>query len=182
MIILVGEEIVGKEFEQYLPKALRERLVGRLHLAPEASPNRRRAALDDLLNEQRKREEESALGELGFYQGHQRLAAGLEMVLSAADLFLMRQLFVSEDLSGTGFICHDHHFLALKPGACPFDNRPLVEAENLLDELIEMARLHGVDVMVVTQRKDLLAPYGGIAAVLVTATPLDELRTVSVTS
>jgi release factor family 10 len=182
LIILVGEEIVVKEFEEYLPKALRERVVGRLHLAPETAPNRRRAALEDLLNEQRKREEEAALGELGFYQGHQRLAAGLEMVLSAADLFLMRQLFVSEDLSGTGFICHDHHFLALKPGTCPFDNRPLEEAEYLLDELIEMARLHGVDVMVVTQRKDLLAPYGGIAAVLVTATTLDELRTVSVTS
>lgn len=182
LIILVGEEIVVKEFEEYLPKALRERVVGRLHLAPESSPNRRRAALDELLTEQRKREEEAALAELGFYQGHQRLAAGLEMVLNAADLFLMRQLFVSEDLSGTGFICHDHHFLALKPGSCPFDNRPLVEADNLIDELIEMARLHGVDVMIVIQRKDLLAPYDGIAAVLVTATTLDELRTVSVTS
>jgi hypothetical protein len=182
LIILVGEDIVVKEFEEYLPKALRERVVGRLHLAPETAPNQRRAAFEELLSEQRKREEEASLGELGFYQGHQRLAAGLEMVLSAADLFLMRQLFVSEDLTGAGFICHDHHFLALKPGACPFDNRPLVEAENLLDELIEMARLHGVDVMVVTQRKDLLAPYGGIAAVLVAATTIDELRTVSVTS
>jgi hypothetical protein len=182
LLVLVGEETVVKDFEGYLPKALHDRLMGEIQLAPDARPNDRRAALDRVLDEQRKKEEEAALGQLGFYQGHQRLAAGLEMVLSAADLFLMRQLYVTEDVSGAGFICHDHHFLSLKPGACPFDNKPLEKSDNVVDELIEMARLNGVDVMIVTQRPDLLAQYEGIAAVLVTATPLSELRTVSVTS
>lgn len=182
LVVVIGEETVLKEFEEYLPKALRDRVVGEVQLPPDANPNDRRAALDRVLNEQRKKDEEASLGELGFYQGHQRLAAGLDMVINAANLFLMRQLFVSEDVSGSGFICHDHHFLSLKAGSCPFDNQPLQDAENLVDELIEMARLHGVDVMVVTHRPELLAPYNGIAAVLVAAAPLDELRTVSVTS
>ena len=183
LVVLIGEETVVKEFEGYLPKALHQQVVGQAQLPPDAGPNDRRAALDRVLNEQRKKEEETALAELGFFQGHQRLAAGLEMVINAANLFLMRQLYVNQDgVSGTGFICHEHHFLSLTPGACPFDNTPLQEASNLLDELIEMARLHGVDVMIVTQRPELLAPYDGIAAVLVTAAPVDELRTVSVTS
>jgi len=52
----------------------------------------------------------------------------------------------------------------------------------VVDELIEIARLHGVEVMIVTQRQDLLAPYDRVAAVLVTETPIEELRAVSVTS
>jgi peptide chain release factor subunit 1 len=180
--ILIGEQITVDEFEDYLPKALHQRLIGRLHLDREAPPNQRRAAIEGVMNEQRKRDEEASLEELGFFQGHDRLAAGVELVLNAANLFLMRQLFVRDDMTGTGFICHAHNFLSLKPGACPFDEQPLQPADNLVDELIEMARLHGVEVMLVSQRKDLLDPYEGIAAVLVAPTPIEQLRAVAVTS
>ena len=182
LVALIGEDIVVKEFEDYLPKALHERIVARLPLSPEDGPNQRRAALDGALAEQRKREEEAELGELGFYQGHDRLASGLEMVISAANLFLMRRLFVSNELAVPGYVCRNHHYLSLAPGSCPFDNQALLDAEDVIDELIEIARLHGVDVMIVEQRQDLLAAYGGIAAILVTAAPLDQLRTVSLTS
>jgi hypothetical protein len=52
----------------------------------------------------------------------------------------------------------------------------------VVDELVEIARLHGVEVMLLMQRPEVLAPYRGAAAVLVMAAPIDELRTVSVTS
>ncbi|TMD39676.1 MAG: hypothetical protein E6I88_11695 [Chloroflexi bacterium] len=182
MVLLVGEDNIVKEFEDYLPKALQQRLVGHLQLPPDVRPNERRAAIGKVLTERRAKEEGDALEGLGFYQGHQRLASGLDMVISAGNLFLMRQLFVRDDLAGEGFICHTHHFLALKPGACPFDNQPLEGAANLLDELIEMARLHGVDVMMVGERKDLLEPYEGIAAVLFNGAPIEQLRTTAVTS
>jgi peptide subunit release factor 1 (eRF1) len=161
---------------------MRERLVGSFRPSPEDGPNQRRAKLDGLLAEQRKKDEAAALGELGFFQGHGRLAAGLEMVIEAANLFLMRQLFLDERLAKAGYVCRSHHFLSLTAQACPFDNQPLLPAENVIDELIEIARLHGVDVTLVTYRQDLLGPYDGVAAVLVTAVPIDELRAVSVTS
>ena len=182
VVLLIGEETVVKEFEDYLPKALHDRLLASLALSPEDGPNQRRSAIERALAEQRKKEEEAALDELGFYQGHDRLAAGLEMVLGAANLFLMRRLFISDDLARAGYVCRNHHFLSVKPGSCPFDSQPLLPAENVVDELIEIARLHGVEVMIVTQRRDLLARYDQAAAVLVTATPIDELRAVSVTS
>src|SRR2546428_595404 len=131
---------------------------------------------------QRKQEEEGALGELGFFQGHGRLAVGLEKVLDAANLFLMRRLFLDTELASPGYVCRDHHFLALKAGSCPFDGRALVPAESGVDEPVEIDRLHGVEVMLVEQRRDLLAPYGGASAVLVTAVPMAELRSGSVTS
>jgi Bacterial archaeo-eukaryotic release factor family 10 len=181
-IALIGEERIVNEFEEYLPKALQQRLVARLRLAPDASPDQRRAALEGALADERKREEEVALGELGFYQGHGRLAAGLELVIDAANLFLMRQLFLDDRLARGGYVCRNHHFLSLTAGPCPFDNQPLLPAENVIDELVEIARLHGVQVMLVTHRQDLLGPFDRIAAVLVTATSVDQLRAVSVTS
>ena len=182
LVALIGEERIVKEFEDYLAKPLHDRLLAELHLFPDDGPNRRRAALEEALAKQRKQEEEAALGELGFFQGHNRLAAGLEKVLDAANLFLMRRLVLDNELIRPGYVCRDHHFLSLNSGSCPFDGQPLVPAENVVDELVEIARLHGVDVMLVAQRRDLLAPYDGAAAVLVTAAPLEELSTVSVTS
>ena len=182
MLALIGEEGLVKEFEDYIPKAMKERLLALSRLSPEAGPNQRRAALEGALAEELKREEEAALGELGFFKGHGRLAAGLEPVIEAANLFLMRQLFLDDRLARVGFVCRTHHFLSLTSGACPFDNQPLLSAENVIDELVEIARLHGVEVRLVTYRQDLLGPYDGVAAVLVTAVPIDELRTVSVTS
>jgi peptide subunit release factor 1 (eRF1) len=182
LLALIGEDIVVKEFEEYLPKALHERIFARLALARDVEPNQRRAALEGALAEQRKREEDAELDELGFFKGHDRLASGLDMVINAANLFLMRRLYVSSELAVPGFVCRNHHYLSITPGPCPFDNQPLLDTEDVIDELIEIARLHGVDVMIVEQRQDLLAPYQGIAAVLVTAAPLEQLRAVSVTS
>ena len=182
LLALDGEEALVKEFEDYLAKPLRDRLLAELRLSPEDGPNQRRDALEAALATQRKQEEETALGELGFFQGHGRLAAGLDKVLGAANLFLMRRLFLDTELALPGFVCREHHFLALQAGSCPFDGEALLPAENVIDELVEIARLHGVELMLVGQRRELLAPYEGAAAVLVTAVPLEELRTVSVTS
>src|ERR1700730_1126105 len=182
LLAVIGEETLIKEFEDYLPKSLHDRLLAEVHLSPDDGPNRRRAALQEALAKHQKKEEEAALSELGFFQGHGRLAAGLETVIDAANLFLMRGLFVDNELTRPGYVCRGHHFLSLKAGPCPFDGQALLPAENVVDELIEIARLHGVDVMLVRHRPELLRPYDGAAAVLVTAAPVDELRTVSVSS
>jgi len=181
-LALIGEETLVKDFEDYLAKSLRDRLVAELRWSPDDGPNRRRAALEEALAKQRTKEEEAALEELGFFQGHGRLSAGLEKVLDAANLFLMRRLVLDDELARPGYVCRDHHFLSLTPGSCPFDGQALLTAENVVDELVEIARLHGVEVMLVGQRRDLLARYEGVAAVLLAAAPLEELTTAAVTS
>jgi Bacterial archaeo-eukaryotic release factor family 10 len=181
-LALIGEATLVREFEDYLAKSLRDRLIGELHLSPDDGPNQRHAVLREALAKQRKIEEEATLNELGFFAGHGRLAAGLEKVIDAANLFLMRSLILDNELARPGYVCRNHHFLSLTAGSCPFDGEALLPAENVVDELVEMARLHGVEVMLVTSRQELLAPYGGAAAVLVTAAPVEELRTVNATS
>jgi hypothetical protein len=182
LLALIGEETLLKEFEEYLGKALRERLLAELHLSPEDGPTRRHALLDEALATQQAKDEDAALKQLGFFEGHGRLATGLEVVLEAANIFLVRQLVLDEELATPGYFCRNHHFLSLTPGACPFDNLPLLATENVVNELLEFARLHGVDVTLVVQRREQLARYGGVAGVLLTAVPLEEIRAVSVTS
>jgi peptide chain release factor subunit 1 len=181
-LALIGGETLLKEFEDYLAKSLHDHLVAELHWSPDDGPNRRRAALEEALAKQRTKEEEATLEELGFFQGHGRLAAGLEKVLDAANLFLMRRLVLDNELVRPGYVCRDHHFLSLNSGSCPFDGQALVPAGNVVDELVEIARLHGAEVMLVGQRRDLLAKYDGAAAVLVTAVPVEEPSAVSITS
>jgi peptide subunit release factor 1 (eRF1) len=48
---------------------------------------------------------------------------------------------------------------------CPFCGGKLLPAENIVDEIIDMAFLHGVNLMIVEHRQDLLTRYDGIAAV-----------------
>jgi peptide chain release factor subunit 1 len=181
-LALIGEETLVKEFEEYLAKSLHDHLLAELHLSPDDGPNRRRAVLEEALAKQRTKEEAAALEELGFFQGHGRLATGLEVVLDAANLFLIRRLVLDDELARPGFFCRNHHFLSLRPGPCPFDSLPLLATENVVGELVEFARLHGVEVMLVVHSRDQLARYDGVAAVLLTAVPLEELRAVSVTS
>ncbi len=182
LLALIGEETLVKEFEEYLSKALHEHLLVELHLSPEDGPNRRHSLLDEALAKQQAKDEDATIEQLGFFQGHGRLATGLEVVLDAANLFLIRQLVLDDELATPGYFCRDHHFLSLSPGSCPWDSLPLLATENVVNELLEFARLHGVEVMLVAQQHDQLTRYGGVAGVLLTAVPLEELRAVSVTT
>ena len=165
LLILSGDDMVLAEFEPFLPGQLRSRVAGRL--PPLAGRDRAEwwREIERVLAEHRRRDEEAMLARLGDYRGSDLLVGGLAGVLDLANLFLVRELYVSGDLKQPGYVCRDHHFLSLEGGRCPFCEKELVATENVVDELIEQARLHGVDVRLIEQRPDLLEPYGGIAAV-----------------
>jgi peptide subunit release factor 1 (eRF1) len=56
--------------------------------------------------------------------------------------------------------------VSLDQGQCFFCGKQLLPFENIVDEIIEIARVHGVNLTVVEYSEDLLAAYQGIAAVL----------------
>jgi peptide subunit release factor 1 (eRF1) len=75
-------------------------------------------------------------------------------------------LVLSQALHEKGFVCKQHHFLSLESTKCPFCNAELMPVENVVDEIVEISRLHGVNTTVVEHRQDLLERYQGIAAML----------------
>jgi hypothetical protein len=165
VIVLAGDDPEVSEFHEILPIALRPKVIGTVHPGPEWTRRDWISSVASILEQRRADEEEAALTDLGMYGPRGMLVSGLRDVLAATVLFFVRELYVRDDLSEPGYVCRDHNYAALEPGQCPFDSRELVSAENIVDELIEMARQHGVSVTVVRQRRDLLDPYGGIAAV-----------------
>ena len=112
------------------------------------------------------RDEELAVGDLGFHSSRGHLASGLEEVIEAANLFLVRRLIVVCDAARAGFVCRRHQHMSLEPGRCPYDDEELRPVADASEELIHLAYLSGTERMLVTERRDLLEPYGGAAAVL----------------
>lgn len=171
LVALVGEAVLIEAFDDFLPKALKDKLLIEINPSPGESRAQWLPVVDRALDRLRGDEEAAAIGELGWYRAHSRLAVGLEGVLEPVNLLLARRLFVRPDLQQPGWICRTHHYLSLQPGRCVFDDSELAPIENIADELIEVARLHGMDVMVISKRPELLDPFGGVAVVTLPAPP-----------
>ncbi|HEV7679376.1 MAG TPA: hypothetical protein VGQ42_12475 [Candidatus Dormibacteraeota bacterium] len=164
-IVLSGDDPELDEITGMLPRSLRDMVIGTFPVVPRMTERDREDRVQEILARRRAGEEAESLADLGYFAAHGMLAAGLSDVVATADNFLVRTLLVSDDLVQPGAVCREHHHVALEAGECPWDGLPLLPTENAVDELLEMAWLHGVEVIVVRERRDLLQPYQGIAAV-----------------
>jgi Bacterial archaeo-eukaryotic release factor family 10 len=165
-VIILAELRVWAVLEKFLRDPVKERIIGHIENSPGAEKRDRRELIESVLQEYRAKKEAQAIEALNDYRPGVELVSSLREVLEASNLFLVRQLIVSAGLQQPGFVCRNHHYLAQEAGTCPFDGTKLAPVENIVDEAVEIARLHGVDVLVVQQRAELMNKYGGIAAVV----------------
>jgi peptide subunit release factor 1 (eRF1) len=164
LLILMADSRVAALLEEYLHESLKPKIIGRILDSPDADDRDRKGLIESALHEHRAEKEAKAIENLHNHKPEE-LVFSLRNVLNVINLFLIRKLLVDENLHQKGFACKEHHYLALEAGNCPFDNSKLLAAENVVDEIIEVARLHGVEVLIVKHRQDLLAEYAGIAAI-----------------
>ncbi len=164
-LILMAEGRVSSLLEEFLHDSLREKIIGRIYSSPDAETRDRTELIESMLRDHRAAKETKAIEDLANYKPGEELVSSLGDVISASNLFLVRKLLVNESLHQKGFGCKGHHYVSLEETPCPFDGAKLLPVENVVDEIVEIARLHGVNVMIVEHRQDLLARYGGIAAV-----------------
>jgi peptide chain release factor subunit 1 len=166
-LVLAGDQTVLGELEEMFPKALRPRVIGRIHPDPHGAREREHweEEVEEILAGRRAAEEAEAMGDLGLLRADGRLAGGLSDVVDAVNLFQVRRLFVDDHVEQPGLVCREHHFLSLEGGTCPFCGRELMPVDDVVDELVEIAPLQGIELMLVTRSRDVLEPYGGIVAV-----------------
>jgi Bacterial archaeo-eukaryotic release factor family 10 len=164
LLMLMAESRVAALLEEYLHESLKPKMIARILDSPDADARDRKELIEAALLQHRAEKETKAIESLHNHKPEE-LVSSLRNVISVQNLFLVRKLFVSEGLHQKGFVCKKHHYLSLEPGNCPFDNAKLLAAENVVDEIIEVARLHGVEVLIIKHRQDLLAQYAGIAAI-----------------
>ena len=86
--------------------------------------------------------------------------------MDAVNEFRVRRIFLSDALAAPGYYSREHQFLSLEPGRNPFDDSELLATENVVDELVEFTQLHGVELLLVVRRQDLLDAQAGVAGVL----------------
>ena len=164
LLVVMAENRVAALLDDYLHESLKPKIIARIFDSPDADARDLKELIENALREHRAEKETKAIEGLRNYKPED-LASSLRDVINILNLFLVRKLLVSESLHEKGFACKEHHYLSLEAGNCPFDNSRLLAAENVVDEIIEVGRLHGVEVLIIKQRQDLLAKYAGIAAI-----------------
>jgi peptide chain release factor subunit 1 len=163
-VVLAGERTVLSQLEELLPDRLRQRVAGRFHTT-DRTRHEFEEEVEAILARQRADQEAEALGRLPELSARRLVVSGLRDVVGTMNRFLVRRLYVSDRLDCPGYVCREHHFLSLEGGRCVFCDRELLPVQSIVDELIEVGRLYGVETMVVERRIDLLDSYDGIAAV-----------------
>jgi hypothetical protein len=164
VMVVMAENRIEAMLEEYLHESLKERIIGRIYNSPDADSQGRKKLIESVLSDYHAKKEIEAVEELGNYTPEE-VVSTLPNVIEACNLFVVRRLLVSEGLHRKGFVCKEHHYVSLDGGECPFDGTKLLPVENIVDEMVEIAWLHGVNVLILEQRPDLLGRYGEIAAV-----------------
>jgi peptide subunit release factor 1 (eRF1) len=163
-VVLMAEMRVLALLDEYLPEAVKHKVAGRIADSPDADDRYRVELIQEELRKHRMKKEEEAVAVIENYKPREALVCSLPKVIEACNKFVVHTLVVNEGLSEKGYVCEGHHYISLEPGECPVDDTKLLGVENVIDELVEVARLHGVKVTIIEARQDLLAKYGGIAA------------------
>jgi peptide subunit release factor 1 (eRF1) len=163
-LVLMGEQRVSHLLEEFLHETLKESIIGRIYGSHKADYGNAKAEIEKELRTYKEQREVEAVRELTDYNPDV-VAAGLHDVIEICNLFLARRLFISDGLHQQGFVCRAHHYVSLDERQCPFCRAALMPVENLIDEILEIARMHGVNVTMIEYRQDLMSNYDGIAGV-----------------
>jgi hypothetical protein len=164
-LILMGEKQVLSSLEEFLHETLRANIISRIYASPAADPRDRKELIETALRDRKAAREAKAIEDLALYKPAEQLVFGLRDVIEVFNSFLIRELVIAENLRQKGYVCKAHHYLSLEERGCPFCYAKLLPAESIVNAIVELAYLHGVSLMIVEYRQDLLTRYGGIAAV-----------------
>lgn len=170
-VILMGEKQVLASLEEYLHETVRVKIISRIHASPAADPRDCKELIETALADNKAAREATAIEELAQYKPGDQLVFGLPGVIEVLNSFLVRKLVIAEKLRQKGYVCSAHHYLSLEKTSCPICGAKLLPAESIVNEIIEIAYLHGVSIVIVEHRQDLLTRYDGIAAVAYPRSP-----------
>jgi release factor family 10 len=164
VLVLMGEKRVSHLLEGFLHPTLKEKIISRIYGAPDADTRDRKELIENALHAHKADRETQAIEDVSRHNPDV-VASVLRRVVEVCNLFLVRKLLISESLHQKGSVCKEHHYISLDETECPFCHARLLPVENVVDEIVEIARLHGVDVTIIEYRQELMAKYDGIAAV-----------------
>ena len=169
LLAIGGEREVVPRFEAMLSQDLRRRLVDRRVEADinYASDDQVRAAASQVVEEEEREHERSALDRLAAGLGSGgRAAGGPEATLEALNERRVEVLLLERGLARRGGRCPSDGMLTVATsGTCPADGTEIEAVEDLSEAAVEAALLQDAEVIFVHRYPD-LGPHQGMAALL----------------
>lgn len=169
-LVIGGTEEAFGELRDQLPKALRERIAGELHLSPQVELRQIRDRVLEIERNQEQRVEAQRVEEMvaGVQKGAEAVL-GLEPTLLAIVEQRVRLLIVAEDYAPSGWECPSCGFLAAaRTDICPICGLTLNEQTDIIDAALARVLEQNGDIEVVRSAvsRQLLARHGNIGALL----------------
>jgi len=164
-LVVGGNQELSQQFLDSLGSPWREKVLGILAVTATARPAQVLAAVTKLHEEASRARGRMALEDLlAEVRAGGQVVTGLPGTLRALQESAVTTVVVDSNFSASGFRCASCGYLDLGPGSCPRCARPLVEAPDLVTELIEMALERGCQVERVQDapRRDQLRGVGAL--------------------
>jgi len=161
-IIIAGVEATVQRFMPVIPEYMQKRIIGEIYLPAEATEGMlKQQAIDTLRNYLRAQEQHQLEIIKNLYNAG-KLLYGVKAILEAQNMFLLRKLWIDSNAVVPGYVCPNDHYLALEPQQCPICNTQLIPADNILDELTELAINYHIDMFTFDILPGALADFDGV--------------------
>jgi peptide chain release factor subunit 1 len=148
LLTVGGRDYEVPGFIGFLPREMRERLVGTFTVDREtATPADIRGKVEEVVSEYEREEERRLAGEiLEAKAAHRPAAVGLDETLWAATVAAVGTLAADEQAAAPGVVCDRCGLLALSGAQCPMCGQQLREVVDIVDELTEVVIEEGGEV------------------------------------
>src|SRR5690606_38048157 len=84
--------------------------------------------------------------------GQNGIIRGLNEVISAQNRHMVRSLLVDINLKQLGYYCDNDQYISTTENICPICERQMVEVDNVVEKLVELASRYQVDYKVIRQQ------------------------------
>ncbi|BBJ38713.1 hypothetical protein SSPO_014310 [Streptomyces antimycoticus] len=140
VLVVGGHSYEVPNFLQFLPRDLRERLIGDFTVDREtATPADIRNRVQNIVADHAHREQRRLVGDIleAKAAGRPPSAVGLDETLWAASLAAVGTLAADEEAAAPGVVCDRDGLLARSGKSCPLCGDPLREVPDIIDALTE---------------------------------------------
>ncbi len=166
-LVIGCRDDVCPEFEAQIPQYLKSRLIGRIPLDLNASPEQVRDEATKLRRQRREEKREALIREaLGQAQRNGRGAMGLRRVLSTLETGEAQTLLLGDNFTAHAVECDNcGHVDSHVTESCAVCGKPVREVEDVSDTIIGQAVAKRVDILFVPANPE-FEKAGNIAALL----------------
>ncbi len=164
-VILAGTKHTLDVFYAMIPDHLSKRIIGKILIKPEITEGTLKQEVSKAFAQYMENKEQETFEHLQTLYNKGELLYGKKAIINASNNYLIKKLYVSSTAIWPGYVCNKHHYLSLEPAKCPYCNMELTKAENLIDELVEVASLYHIDLFTFDLKPELLDKFDGAVAV-----------------